>query len=285
MTMRKRLVTKAMYGPLAQKTIHSILKRELMEQFGFESMGLIADALIRRFLEILGQFHTDRQRLVPGQILWLAVAKDEVSGNRKTMAMHRLVPVRLTLLTPGEIGQLADGATYQDLLVDRVARLLYEAFEQGGVLALSDVSLLLGYSYAWVRKAVELYHGRHPDKTLPYRGTIHDMGGSISHKRQAVELHLKGLLTTEIAKRIHHDPDNVDRYINDFERIYQLHQDGKTSRQISFLTNISHSVVKEYLHLIDRYIHTEDTPGTIVKSQKGPKRRGKKPMRLFDTPE
>ncbi len=36
-----RVHYKAVYGPMAQKTLHNILKRELMEQFGFENMGLI----------------------------------------------------------------------------------------------------------------------------------------------------------------------------------------------------------------------------------------------------
>ena len=64
---------KSVYGPLSQKTLHNVLKRELMEQFGFESMGLIADALIRRFLELLDAYSPERVRLVPGQMLWYAI--------------------------------------------------------------------------------------------------------------------------------------------------------------------------------------------------------------------
>ena len=62
------------YGPLAQKTLHNVLKRELVEQFGFENMGLIADGLIHRFLEIIEGFDPKRQVMFPGQVLWLAVS-------------------------------------------------------------------------------------------------------------------------------------------------------------------------------------------------------------------
>jgi len=62
------------YEPLAGKSLHNVLKRELVEEFGFENMGLIADGLIRRFLEILGSFDPKRRFLLPGEVLWLAVS-------------------------------------------------------------------------------------------------------------------------------------------------------------------------------------------------------------------
>ena len=101
-----RLYHQAKYGPLTAKTLHTILRRELMEQFGFEHMGLIADALIKRFLGILDQYSPDHVRLAPGQILWLAVAKDERPGHNKTMMATRLVPVRLTLVAPEDLERL-----------------------------------------------------------------------------------------------------------------------------------------------------------------------------------
>lgn len=60
---RKRLSNKAVYGPLSQKTLHSALKRELLTNFGFDNMALIADLLIDRFLAIVDEFST-----APGQL-------------------------------------------------------------------------------------------------------------------------------------------------------------------------------------------------------------------------
>jgi Protein of unknown function (DUF1670) len=246
---------KACYGPLAQKTLPNILKRELMEQFGFENMGLIADRLIERFLEILDRYRSDKVRLLPGQALWLAVAVDEKCGYGKTMMRSRLVPVTLTLVAPSDIEQMAaERKTFKELRPQLVARLLKEAKGQGGVLALTDVGLLLGISIAAVSSAVREYQKQHPGETLPYRGTIHDMGPTVTHKLQAIELKLMGCLTQEIARRIHHDPTNVDIYQNDFERVYQLHRDGKDPNQISFLTRLSRQLVRQYIELIDRYV-------------------------------
>lgn len=246
---------KATYGPLAQKTLHNVLKRELMDQFGFENMGLIADGLIRRFLELLDGYSPDRIRLLPGQMLWLAVARNEKTGYGKSMLRSKLVPVVLTVLSSEDLEAMAnDRKSLRELRPRVVARILKEAEAQGGVLALSDVGAILGVSLSTVSEAVRAYCKEHPDEVLPYRGTLHDLGPTKTHKLQAIELKFMGCLTREIARQIHHDPSSVDAYQRDFERVYQLYRDGKDSNQISFLTKLSRQLVEEYIGLIDEYV-------------------------------
>lgn len=262
---------KATYGPLAQKTLHNVLKRELMDQFGFENMGLIADGLIRRFLELLHDYSPDRVRLLPGQMLWLAVARNEKTGYGKSMLRSKLVPVVLTVLSSEDLEAMAnDRKTLRELRPKVVARILKEAEAQGGVLALSDVGAILGVSFSTVSAAVKAYCSEHPDKVLPYRGTLHDLGPTKTHKLQAIELKFMGCLTREIARQIHHDPSSVDAYQRDFERVYQLYRDGKDSNQISFLTKLSRQLVEEYIGLIDKY---------VVEQKKSPTRAAPKKSR------
>lgn len=242
---------KDIYGPLAQKTLHNILKRELMEQFGFENMGLIADALIKRFLELLRRFSPPRSQILPGQILWLAVDTKERCGYGKPMFRTKLVPVVLTLISSEDIKKMAyERKDFKETRPMIVARLLKEAKNQRGVLALSDVGVMLGVSNSAISDAVKRYHKEHPGERLPYRGTIHDMGRTISHKVTAIELRLKGLFTQEIARRIHHDPTNVDNYINNFERVYELYQKGESIEKICFYTKLSLSLVKQYIEIV-----------------------------------
>jgi hypothetical protein len=244
------------YGPLAQKTLHNVLKRELVEQFGFENMGLIADGLIHRFLEILEDFDPKRRTLLPGQVLWLAVSRRDRSRIDQPMWRSKLLPVRLTLLHPDDLVQASQGTAWDDLRERRVVRLLKEAYDQGGVLGQHDVGVLLGLSQATVSRLIRSYQQR-TGELLPYRGTVHDLGRTLTHKRQAGEGRLQGLLTQEIARRIHHTPEAVDAYLTDFERVYQLHRDAKTLVQIAFLTRIAQSVVQQYIDLIDEYEITE----------------------------
>ena len=252
----QRQQIKFRYGPLAQKTLHNVLKRELVEQFGFEHMGLIADGLIHRFLQILEDFDPKRRTLLPGQVVWLAVSRRDRSRLDQPLWRSKLVPVRLTLLDPDDLVQASDGTRWDDLRQQRIVRLLKQAYEQGGVLGQHDVAVLLGLSQATVSRLIRNYQKR-SGEVLPFRGTVHDLGRTLTHKRQAVEWKLQGLLTQEIARRIHHTPEAVDAYLTDFERVYQLHGDGKTVVQIAFFTRIAQSVVREYIQLIDEYEITE----------------------------
>ncbi len=242
---------KDVYGPLSQKTLHNVLKRELLEQFGFENMGLIADALIKRFLEILDAFSPKKVCLLPGQVLWLAVDVHEKCGYGKPMFRSKLVPVILTLVSSADLQRMAEErVTMKELYPEITVRILKEAKKQGGVLALSDVGVLLGLSPSAVSEIVQEYAKKHPDDVLPYRGTIHDMGPTNTHKIRAIELKLKGLFVQEIARRIGHDPSNVDAYTNDFERVYELYQKGESVERICFYTKLSPSLVREYIEIV-----------------------------------
>jgi len=62
-----------------------------------------------------------------------------------------------------------------------VARILCEAYEQGGVLNQADMSHLIGVSAGTIGKDIresQLEQG----VILPYRGTIHDIGPTSTHK-------------------------------------------------------------------------------------------------------
>jgi hypothetical protein len=266
------------YGPLSQKTLHNVLKRELVEQFGFENMGLIADGLIHRFLEILADFDPKHHALLPGQVLWLAVSRRDRSRIDQPLWRSKLVPVRLTLLDPEDFVQAADGTPWDDLRERRAVRVLKQAYQQGGVLGQHDVAVLLGLSQATVSRLIHHYQQRTGD-VLPFRGTVHDLGRTLTHKRQAVEWKLQGLLTQEIARRIHHTPEAVDAYLTDFERVYQLHRDGKTLIQIAFLTRIAQSVVRQYIDLIDEYEISEDRLQKLRRDGPAPARQNGQPPR------
>jgi hypothetical protein len=243
-----RLHKKAVYGPLCQQTLEAVLKRELMTNFGFENMGVIADVLIQRFLDIIEEYAPSRKLLRPYQTLVLAVDKHEKFGYGKRMEACKLVPVIVTLITPAELQELADGAKFRELRPRIAARILQEAYDQGGVLPFSTVGLLTGlHSVSTVSRAVEQFYEQNPDVTLPHSGTIFDLGRTVTHKKAAAVLKHQGLLTQEIARRINHRPSAVDRYNNDEERVGRLWEEGKSTEMISFITGLSLTVVEEYI--------------------------------------
>ena len=245
-----RLHRKATYGPLRQQTLEAVLKRELLTNFGFENMGVVADVLIQRFLTIIEEHAPLQKRLRPYQTLVLTVDKNERFGYGKRMEHCRLVPVLINLITPEELQKLADGAKMQELRPQIAARILKEAYDQGGVLPFSTVGLLTGlHSTTCVGRAVALFYEQNPGVVLPHSGTIFDMGRTLTHKKAAVLLKHQGLLEQEIARRINHHPSAVARYNNDDERVGRLWQEGKSAEMISFITGLSLSVVQEYIEI------------------------------------
>lgn len=248
MSRSDRLQKKAVYGPLTKQTLEAVLKRELLTNFGFENMGVVADVLIQRFLAIIETYAPLQHRLRPYQVLVLAVDKHEQFGYGKRMEHCQLVPVILTLITPEELQTLAEGAKWRTLKPRIIARILQEAYAQGGVLSFSTLGLLTGlHSAATVGRAVALFYEQHPTVVLPHSGTIFDMGRTLTHKQAAVLLKHQGLLDQEIARRINHHPSAVARYTNDDERVGRLWAEGKAPEMISFITGLSRSVVQEYI--------------------------------------
>jgi hypothetical protein len=245
-----RLHQKAMYGPLCQQTLEARLKRELMTNFGFENMAIVADVLIQRILTLIDEYAPLQKRLRPFQTLVLAVDKNEKFGYGKRMESCQLVPVIVTLITPEELQALANGAKRRVLRAQIAARILKDAYDQGGVLTFSTVGLLTGlYSSSTISSAVALFYEQYPDVVLPHSGTVFDLGRTLTHKQAAVLLKHQGLLEQEIARRINHTPSAVARYLNDDERVGQLWREGKSAEMISFITGISLEVVQEYISI------------------------------------
>lgn len=245
-----RLRRKATYGPLCQQTLEARLKRELLTHFGFENMTIVADLLIQRILALIEEYAPHQERLHPYQTLILAVDKNERFGYGKRMEDCQLVPVIITLITPEELQELAEGADFRELRPKIAARILREAYEQGGVLSFSTLGLLTGlHSETPIRRAVALFYEQNPDVVLPHSGTIFDLGPTLTHKKAAVLLKHQGLLEQEIARRINHHPSAVARYLNDDERVGQLWAEGQSVEMISFLTGLSMGVVQEYIDI------------------------------------
>lgn len=250
---RKRLSNKAIYGPLSQKTLRSALKRELLTNFGFENMVLVADLLIDRLLAIVDEFSLPPGRLHPYQTMVIGVDKREKFSYGTSIANVKLKPAIVSLITPAEIMELAEGAALRDLQPRMAARIIKEAFAQDAVLSFDIVGLLFGLSTVTISEWVKRYYASHPNEVLPHAGVVFDLGRTISHKDRVLMLYYQGLLTQEIARRTHHDPTQVDKYLNDHQRIVAAQQAGHSFEQTCLLTNLSPGLVQEHLDWHQRF--------------------------------
>jgi hypothetical protein len=82
---------------------------------------------------------------------------------------------------------------------------------------------------------------------LPSRGHLHGIGRGQTHKAHIVRLWLLGATYDQIARQTRHSVSAIQRYVQTFVRVVDLHQRGFSDNQVALLLNVSLPLVREYL--------------------------------------
>lgn len=236
--------------PLKKKSSRQMLAQKLKRDY-----GLLGDKVIELLSDdILNwnkEFGIEANTLYPGQILWLAVDRNEKHHPHKRIEQTRLVTVKLTIHSNEDIDMfLSQGKRWRDVTKQKIARILTETYSQGGVLTQTDVAAILNISNKTVQRYIAEYQ-KEEDVDLPYRGKIHDIGPTISHKAEIVELMVKGYATPVVARKMNHSILACDRYFKDYKRVVKLSKSFGLN-EISGLANLSESLVKNYISLAEK---------------------------------
>ena len=121
------------------------------------------------------------------------------------------------------------------------------------MLSQADVSLLTHIHSNTVSFHVRKYQ-QETGESIPRRGTIHDMGRSVTHKaiicyKSVVE----GKPTSQVAQETFHSPEDVEYYVQCFRRIQLCRDRGMSIEDIARVTGHSQRLVREYLDLINDF--------------------------------
>lgn len=241
---------KRTFSPLQAKEVESVLLRLFVDEFGYANKTIFAEAMIQRIMVTLEAFLKPRSLLKPGQLLWMAVANDGKKHAGQPMQDIPQVPVVLDLITPEDLQALADGQKYLDVRRQRTARLLDQAFAQGGVLAQNDLACMFLVANHCIGDDIQ--HVRSQEqRLLPYRGTIHDLGGSITHKVEIIRLFEQGYLESDIGTMLSpvHNLASVERYVQRYKSILKLLMRGFSPQELSGILSISTSLVMAYVEI------------------------------------
>lgn len=241
------------YTPLRDKTLRNVLCHLFVTQFGYGDKTIFAEAIVDRVLGTLEQYLCPLQELKPGQVLWLAVAHDGHKHAHQAMRDVPLVPVVLDLVTDDELQALAQGQPYLQTRHQRVMRLLQQAFAQGGLLAEADLSALLLSSLSCI--SADIRQLQQAGQHLPYRGTIQDLGPTLTHKAQTIRLYEQGHLETDICRLLSptHSLEAVTRYIETYKRVTQLLERGFSAAEIGGILRLSTRLICLYATIIHQY--------------------------------
>jgi len=252
--MKSHLDTaKQTFGPQCFKTFEGALDSFFSQECPQLGGALSRKALVNAIAGLVGDFYPSSTNMAQGQIRMTVVHKDEKSSYGKTISQSRLVPVVLDLLPKEEIQARADGAKLRDIKIDAVARLFRQTYEQNGVLTNAEAALLLKISPSTAgtyRREWEKNNG----SLLPSRGSIHDMGPTLTHKKIILEkLCFQGKTVETVCRETDHSPEAVLRYATNFKQALLCQSQGLDVEQTSFITKLSKALILEYLALIEGY--------------------------------
>lgn len=133
----------------------------------------------------------------------------------------------------------------------KLHRITEEVYRQGCVLTEEDLAYkLLNCGLRTVQRDIAAF--KNAGEHIPIRGAVCDIGRSVTHKAEAVKEFLKGEEIGGIARRIHHSPKAVERYLEKFIQVGSALEKGLKEPEISFLTRTSFSLLKEYNELYER---------------------------------
>jgi hypothetical protein len=206
----------------------------------------VADELIRIFEENVPQ----ADRIQHGQMLWNALDKN-TRGDSKN---RKYKPVILSVVTDDDVTLFEKGTPVTEIRKQIIARIMREAYQQGGILSTRDVALIPATACAAISQARTQYETEN-QTVLPHPGVLHDMGSTITHKPMIVYKYVVEKKPTNIiALETNHSQRAVDHYIRDFNRVKTLLEDNKDLQFIHMATRIAKPVIKQYQDIYNQYI-------------------------------
>jgi Protein of unknown function (DUF1670) len=240
------------YDASERKTFRNALCHLLRIEFPGVFGPMITNLFADRINQLYEQFHLPASRLKVGQILWAGVALTDLPARNKRIEDTELIPIVLDVVTAEDITQSKAGR-HRQVRRARIVRLFRQAHEQGAVLSQADVSLLT-YVHSNTISSYVRKHEQETGETVPRRGTIHDLGRSVTHKAiicyKSVVEHKP---TSQVAQETFHSPEAVERYVDCFRRVQLCRDNGMSLEDIARATGHSLPLVREYVNLMDKW--------------------------------
>lgn len=234
---------------LQAKTPEQRFKYSLQNDFEFSAK--MADLLLQEARDyLIGQPETLR----PGQMRVILVARKARHG--RCLSATPTKEVIWTVDAGMEDLEVLQEHGPVKLRRHRLQRLLREALEQGAVATQEDLAQVLQVTTRTIKRDYAALKAA--GVWLPSRGALQGIGRGQSHKAQILKRWLQGETYDQLVLHTHHSLASIQRYVQTFVRVVQLHQQGFEPSQIAMLVQIGLPLVKEYLQLWQQ----SDSPAT-----------------------
>jgi len=226
-----------------QSSIASFLDREFPRTFG----PVIRQKVAEKIVDLVNQQLPAKDHLRPGQCIWNAVS----ITSRPNSPNRELVPVILTLVDSNDAEQLAAGTPMSEIAQQSIARMCRQAYEQGALLSMRDIGLLVWRGNAAISVIRKKWEANQKT-SLPHVGSIQDFGTCISHKTTIIrKVVYEGKDPRRAADETKHSQRAVDRYLKDFYRVKTCYEHMPDVDFITRTTGLSKHLVKQYVKIIE----------------------------------
>jgi len=222
--------------------IMNFFRNEFPKLFGPVIRAKLADELIKLF----ESNYPDINKLKPGQLLWNALDKN----TRGDSPNRKFVPVVLSIVTQNDIEQLTKGVGPSVIAKNTDARIINEAYQQGGILSTRDIALIALRNMSAISRLRSSYEKEH-QVILPHTGALHDMGSTVTHKAAIInKVIIKKKDPATVAKETNHSQRAVDRYLKDYNRVKTVYEQNQDIAFIHLATGIAKHVIKQYINIL-----------------------------------
>ncbi|MFZ3169412.1 MAG: DUF1670 domain-containing protein [Candidatus Methanoperedens sp.] len=237
-------LAKCKYETANERFIEPALMNFLKSEF--PSLGGVRELFVKELMNILERFYYSKERIKLGQMRWLALSKD----TKPTYDNPIFVPVTLTVVSEMNIEKYCNGVNREEIVQEIIARLLTEAYEQGGMLSMRDVSLNLCYNDSYLSE-LRLRYEKRTNTILHFTGYDMDMGTAISHKIVIIrKVFLEKKEPLLVARETNHSPKAVQRYCLVFNKVKWCVEKGMNKQEIMIVTGMKSHLIDEYMKII-----------------------------------
>jgi DNA-binding NarL/FixJ family response regulator len=239
------------FAPMREKTLKNALAQRLRKEFPRLGGDRILNLCAEMILEIVERHMRPLETVRHGQIIWMAVSRDDPPARGKRLTHTDLIPVVLNLSTVEDLDAILTRQPAGERLLNKALRLCQEAYAQGALLSNCDLSELLNRSESQIASLLAA-HERKQQRVIPRRATLHDMGSGLTHKRIICwKRYAEGKSQDQIARETHHSLEAVDQYLGKFDRVRHCLQQGMNPTEIAFTLNCSLALVNQYTAIDD----------------------------------
>lgn len=243
----------ARFCPQAFKSFEGALEAFL--SYECPQMGGIRtrQVLVKSIVDMVRQFYPETSHMQPGQVTWATVHRDEFSSFGKSIKKTRLTTVVLNLVQSKDSMDRAKGKKLTEIKREAIARMCKEAFDQEGCLTNAELAILLKMSPNTVSKYIREWEVEY-NEVLPRRGTIHDLGPTLTHKKIIIDkLFIEQKTVQQVSRETCHSLPAIQRYISTFKQILLCKKKRMTTEETAYSVGRTVRLVMEYERIIEEY--------------------------------